>query len=384
MRLGKSRLLVPALLTFLVITVAVPPQVVHGDELQQKQQDKAASDARQQQLRGRLGLLEDGIKANGERLSATQTQLERAKGRLADVQDRVGKTNQQLKTVEAKLQQVQADMARRQHLIGVRVRSLAEEGRTSYIDILFGSTSLSDFIDRLQMLRLVVQQDASLFRQLRATRAQVEHTKQEVSAQKEQVLGLQQQAVSEKQTVEARLSDIQTIKAQLANDKRQLLAAMDEEEARAQQLTSEIAAIQRRMNRHHDGKLALDFPVRPVSITDPFGMRMHPILHVYRMHYGTDFAADEGQEVRAAESGTVVQAGWNGAYGISVIIDHGDGVSTLYGHNSKLKVSEGDTVKAGQVIGLAGSTGWATGPHVHFEVRVNGTPQNPMNWLPDL
>ena len=121
----------------------------------------------------------------------------------------------------------------------------------------------------------------------------------------------------------------------------------------------------------------------PVSgeITSPYGYRTHPIWGTTIYHSGIDIGVDEGTPVHAADGGTVAWSGWMGGYGYAVVIDHGNGMSTLYGHNSELAVSEGQDVGKGQVIAYAGSTGNSTGPHVHFEVRISGDPVDPMGYL---
>ncbi|MBI4734159.1 MAG: M23 family metallopeptidase [Rubrobacteridae bacterium] len=116
-------------------------------------------------------------------------------------------------------------------------------------------------------------------------------------------------------------------------------------------------------------------------ITSSFGWRFHPVLHYRRLHTGIDFGAPSGSTIMAADGGKVILAGWMGGYGNAVVISHGNGITTLYGHNSRLLVDVGDSVSQGQAIAKSGSTGLSTGPHLHFEVRVNGTPKNPMNWL---
>ena len=116
-------------------------------------------------------------------------------------------------------------------------------------------------------------------------------------------------------------------------------------------------------------------------ITSPFGNRLHPILKIYKFHSGIDIGASYGTNILAANSGTVIKAGYNSSYGYMVMIDHGGGIVTLYAHSSKLLVSTGDVVARGQVIALIGSTGRSTGPHLHFEVRVNGAYQNPLNYV---
>lgn len=124
-------------------------------------------------------------------------------------------------------------------------------------------------------------------------------------------------------------------------------------------------------------------PLRDARITSPFGMRTHPVTGIYKLHSGTDFAAATGTPVSAVASGTVRFAGYQGGNGNAVVIDHGDGISTLYGHASALLVKPGDHVRAGEPILRAGSTGYATGPHLHLEVRKDDKPMDPLPWLRD-
>jgi murein DD-endopeptidase MepM/ murein hydrolase activator NlpD len=117
------------------------------------------------------------------------------------------------------------------------------------------------------------------------------------------------------------------------------------------------------------------------SITCKYGPRVHPITKKKSTHTGIDIRATTGSNIYATASGKVIKAGWNTAYGNMIIIDHGNGITSLYGHASKLVVKVGDTVNQGDIIMKAGSTGYSTGPHLHFEVRKNGTPQDPKNYL---
>ena len=123
--------------------------------------------------------------------------------------------------------------------------------------------------------------------------------------------------------------------------------------------------------------------IRPVNgrISSPFGYRVHPIFKVSKLHTGLDMAAGAGTPIAASAGGRVVFAGWRGGYGRAVIIDHGGGITTLYAHQSSLAVSQGQSVRQGQVVGRVGSTGYSTGPHLHFEVRLNGSPVDPMRYL---
>jgi murein DD-endopeptidase MepM/ murein hydrolase activator NlpD len=129
------------------------------------------------------------------------------------------------------------------------------------------------------------------------------------------------------------------------------------------------------------GSSVLSWPL-PGNVTSGFGYRIHPIFHVGKLHTGIDLDGNTGDPIKAAALGVVVSAGWRGGYGKCVVLDHGGGLATLYAHQSVIMVSEGQTVKRRQVIGKVGSTGYSTGPHLHFEVRVDGSPVDPMKYLP--
>ncbi len=159
-------------------------------------------------------------------------------------------------------------------------------------------------------------------------------------------------------------------------------------EARMAALRRESEAIADLLRRRQSGQIparsgvgVLGWPLSIVRITSEFGPRIHPIYGTERMHDGIDFGAASGVPIFAASDGVVVSAGERGGYGRAVVIDHGESLSTLYAHQSEIAAAVGDQVQRGQVIGYVGSTGYSTGPHLHFEVRVNGTPVDPMLYL---
>jgi murein DD-endopeptidase MepM/ murein hydrolase activator NlpD len=148
----------------------------------------------------------------------------------------------------------------------------------------------------------------------------------------------------------------------------------------AKEIESKIVKLQKNTGPYSGGKM--EWPVSGhTRISSPFGYRIHPIFKVKKLHTGIDIPAPTGTSIGAAAAGTVVYCDWLGGYGKAIMVDHGGGILTLYGHNSALVVSEGDTVSRGQTIAKAGSTGNSTGPHLHFEVRKNGSYVDPMPWL---
>lgn len=144
--------------------------------------------------------------------------------------------------------------------------------------------------------------------------------------------------------------------------------------------TLSFISLKEDLNNYLD-KIPSLWPTESTYIASQFGARFHPILNVYKTHTGVDIGGVSGDDIYAAGTGTVIFAGWNGGYGYMVKIDHGEGITTIYGHSSKLLVSVGDEVEKGQVIALIGSTGLSTGPHLHFEVRIDNIPVNPLAFI---
>ncbi|MFO7172072.1 MAG: peptidoglycan DD-metalloendopeptidase family protein [Bacillota bacterium] len=310
-----------------------------------------------------------------------------AQARLAERERQLAEAEAQLQAVTAELQQVEAKLDRQQAALGTRVRALYIDGQVDFLEVLFSATSFTDFLTRFELLQSVARQDARLVAELQATRRIVEEKRAQAQALRDHRAALEAEARRQKELADLKAAQAEQNRRQMEMAKRMLQAALDDLEAQNRNIEKQIREVELQLARQRNGGLAMRFPVDRVRVTDNYGERWHPILGGYRMHWGVDFAANYGDNVYAAESGTVIAAGWQGSYGYAVIIYHGDipgrgSISTLYAHNSQLLVKPGDEVVQGQVIAKAGSTGWSTGPHVHFEVRVNGKAVNPWDFLP--
>jgi murein DD-endopeptidase MepM/ murein hydrolase activator NlpD len=207
--------------------------------------------------------------------------------------------------------------------------------------------------------------------------------KQELMAQKAQY---EQQADYQKQVVERLKSDkraLEAAQAQLEKDSKGISSLIQKKVAEMQRRLAEEA--RERAKRGEPVAIVLgtgQFTLPSVGeITSSFGWRTHPILGYQKFHSGMDFGADYGSPIMAADRGVVVFAGWYGGYGNTIIIDHGGGMTTLYAHSEELYVAEGQSVQRGQAIAAVGSTGLSTGPHLHFEVRRDGEPIDPAEFL---
>lgn len=370
----------------LVAPAAAPVRAEDVQErLQKAQQQQKQVQQESERLKGELGRLQEQAEQAQQAWVRAQGEHDAAWNEYLRLRAQQGAAEQELKATEAELTRVQAELAAQQKLLATRMRALYVDGRVDYLSVLFGSTSIGDFLSRWEMLQAVVRQDSALVRAIKETQASVAAKKAQVAQRRDTLADLTRQAAAKNNLAAARKLDVERYKRDLDARRREYQLALDALERQSRFLEGEIQRLEREVARRV-GSLALRFPVTPVMITDNFGMRWHPILGDYRMHYGTDFAASMGQPVYAAESGVVLVAGWQGAYGNAVIISHGSvnggAVSTLYAHNSALLVAPGQQVKRGDLIARVGSTGWSTGPHVHFEVRVNGKAVNPMEWLP--
>lgn len=317
-----------------------------------------------------------------------RVQLGRVEGELVTANSQLVVINNQLTQAEADLKKIEADLAgaqkrfdSRKQMLSKRVRAINEEGRINYLAVLLGASTFSDFLSRFDMLTLVVRKDAQLFEDVRQSKKELEERQGEATVRRNRLADLKAQAEMRRTTIATKRDEKQTASRSLDQSKRSLQSRLDEFDRQEEAVQELVVEIQKRLSRK-SGKFSPVYPVgRPVAITDSFGPRLHPILNVWRPHNGTDFGAGYGAPVFAIEDGLVIIAGWNEAYGNLTVIDHGNGISSWYGHSSKLLVRVNDTVKQGQRIADAGSTGWSTGPHVHLEIRVNGKPENPMTYI---
>ena len=336
-----------------------------------------------------------------DRLYAIQQQLEAAQRDYQAVANELKATEEKIAATQAELEKTRARLLVREGVFTKRVRDIYMHGQLSYLDVVLGAKDFSDFSNRIELLRRIIDADITLISDIRKERAAIETAKQELETQRARQAQLRDQAAAKRDEIESRRKEQQAILYQAQNDKAvaeqayneyqqssQAIAEMLRQRAADRAAQAAAAAAQASSGGGGDsdyyqpvsGSGAMIWPVNGV-VTSPYGYRTHPIFGTTIYHSGMDIGVDYGTPVHAADGGVVVEAGWISGYGYAVIIDHGNGLSTLYGHNQELAVSEGQAVSQGQVIAYAGSTGNSTGPHVHFEVRANGDPVDPSAYL---
>ena len=345
-------------------------------ELEDIQQQMDAKDAQREQKKKEIG---NAV----ERLVAAQNELAEAKRKLAEIEGRQRALEIRIRQNEAALKTKEADYNKTRKVYEKRLRDIYENGQVNYLDVLLGSTDFRDFASRMYLLQRVIRRDFNLIDKLQTQKEALEHQKAILDDNKRELDAIHAEAAAEQKIIAQKTVERQALYEQALAEKAKLDAEYEELQRNSQEITAMIQRMEEegRLAAQAHGTGQFMWPVNG-EITSPFGWRVHPIWGTQIFHAGLDIGADYGDPVHAADSGTVVYAGWMGGYGNAVMIDHGGGLVTLYGHNSSITVSEGQQVGKGETIALAGSTGNSTGPHCHFEVRIHGEVTSPLQYLP--
>lgn len=257
-----------------------------------------------------------------------------------------------------------------------------ESGETTYLDVLLGSSSISEFISNYFLLSEITNMNMQILEDIEREKTQIATNKEMLQQQKDRLKSVR----NNRERTAIVLENTKVLRnqylASLTEEEQALQAKIEEYEKQMEEIEAEILLLTAaNLDENYTGGI-MAWPVPGYTrITSEFGMRLHPILNVYKLHTGIDIGAPMGANFIAASDGVVVKAGENAAYGNMVVIDHGGGISTLYAHGSEILVTVGQEVKRGQAVLKVGSTGYSTGPHAHFEVRVNGEYVQPLNFL---
>lgn len=375
----KKRGMIALILTTLLFTSSVIP--LQAGELEDAIKKQEQLRQKEQQARGQLNQLtftEDKIKKQIQDLAS---QITVAQNNLAEKQVAYNKAQQQVALSEQELNKRKKELESRREVLRRRVREIYMEGQINYLEVLFQSQDLSDFITRLEYFNKLVSNDQKILSGIAKEKEAVEQKTLELQARRDEAAKLQSEAVAAKTELDGKKQQHQVALGSNKKAQEAIFEQIEKMEADSNALAAKI----RNLTATSSGKVLGTINTYPVpgyrEISDSYGWRTHPITKKRSMHTGTDIPAPTGTKVLAAGSGVVIMAGWYGAYGNAVIIDHGGGYTSLYGHNSRLAVSNGDTVAAGDTIAYVGSTGWSTGPHSHFEVRINGEPTDPLRFF---
>lgn len=326
-------------------------------------------------------------------LSNTMLKVQELEDKVIDYKSQMDELSEKLDTLQAsidearqKLDVIQIDYEEKEELLRERLVTMYEAGETSYLDVLLSSRNIVEFISGYYLITELVEYDNNLIKEVEEKKNEIEITTTKleneeielkvIKAKKEQTTIVLQNTITMQQNEVAKLNDEE-------KKLQEEISTYKEEQSKIEKAIQEAMNSEMNVNiQYTGGEMLWPVAVSGTYITSGFGMREHPIQGIVKQHTGIDIAnAPYGSPVVAAADGVVSYAGWLGGYGNCVMINHGNGVTTLYGHGQKIIAELHQEVKQGDLIMEVGSTGNSTGPHLHFEVRINGTCVQPLNYV---
>ena len=311
-----------------------------------------------------------------EKIASSQTELDELNAKITELQTSIDQ-------VGAELQKAEESYNSQKKLLDDRLVEIYEEGEIQYLDVLLSSKNMSEFLSTYFLVTELVDYDKQLLEDMGEKKHEIELSKEELDNEQEELATIKANQTKTAKIVENTKTVRENFIAKLSEEEKQIQSQIDEYNRQFDEVNAEILklAMDGIDTQYIGGELAWPVPGY-TRITSKYGMRTHPITGVYKLHTGVDIGAPMGANFVAANDGIVVKAGYNGAYGNMVIIDHGGGIQTLYAHGSEITVNVGDTVKRGETVVLkVGSTGYSTGAHAHFEVRINGVTTDPLPYI---
>lgn len=375
-----SVLLSVGFLVAVLLPVTADPQTSRGKTAAQLRQSLSQVHRKIREKRAQLRSTKRQEKRITSEIEEVEHRLLRTQARLEYVQKRLKTLERQHDVVTRRIEETERRLAERRRVLAFRLRQTYYQGRDGYLHVLLASRSMSDYMSRSFYVQKIIDADTRLIEAIRTDEEMLRRDRAALEKQAAEQRRLQAELVRRTAEYRQDRDRKRDLLADVRSTRKSLEEALDVLEEASREIEARIRAMQQtargraRLLKAWTGRF-----IRPVDgpVTSEFGMRYHPILRRYRMHNGVDFSASSGSPIRAAADGEVILATYMRGYGNTVVVDHGGGVTTLYAHCSALLVSEGQAVRQGQVIARVGSTGLSTGPHLHFEVRHNGTPVNP-------
>ena len=376
----------------MVTTIIGAAGAVTQSEIDALKKEQAESQARQDELESQLADVKADQAAAEEKRKILTAQLDAINAEIANIDAQISYYDGEIAQKEEERKEAEAREAEQYDLFCQRVRMMEEQGTVSYWSILFNAESFSDLLDRIADVDAVMAYDNEVMDQLIATREELERVQGELESARAEEQAAKEQQEAKKAEQQAKVAEAQALVDQINADAAEVNRQLDAESAAAAEIQAEIAKKQKQLEEERkqnniviSSESGYLWPLPGYyRLSSLFGYRIHPITGVAHSHTGIDIPASGGTPILAAKSGQVVTSAYHYSYGNYVVIDHGNGNSTLYAHMSSRAVSEGQMVTQGQVIGYVGTTGSSTGNHLHFEVRDNYTRVDPESKFPSL
>ncbi len=362
-----------ALLAVLICLLTVTPQTSYATSLDQKKKQTREKIKRIQLLEG---LEKNKLYKNQQKLETTHSNLATTKTQYSEIENRLTKMQIELSKAQTDFNNVDAQLKN-------RIRQVFKNQRLGMFELILSAKDLNALLDVVYFERIIIKRDYNKMVELKNKSLKLAKMKKDIEAQKQALASTINEMNYQQQSIKRAIAQNQSMINKLKTDKAYYQRAERELERQSENLQKMIS----KGYNNSTVKTSSSGFMKPIAgrITSPFGWRTHPIFNSRTFHSGVDIGGPNYGSIRASNSGKVIYSGWYGGYGKVVIIDHGivngHPMTTLYAHMSTIKVNNGQSVQKGQVIGLEGTTGYSTGPHCHFEVRINGKPNNPLNYI---
>ncbi len=337
---------------------------------------------KKEEIRKEINKLSRLERQESNKLTRNQQKLDKNQRALERSQNQYAQKQKDIRELQRDLDSYLVQYNKRQRATAERIRCIYKSKHTLIFDLLISTDSMSQFLDRIYYQNLIIQSDKKKMKELKTEARNVVILKRRLESERRQLSGIMKTIDKENAGIKKIIRQNQKMIDKLQQDRRAYERAERELERQSESLAVMISKTTK-----NSGVVVTGGFLTPVQgrLSSPFGWRTHPVFKSRKFHTGIDIAAPMGTPIKAANAGKVIFSGWYGGYGRVVIVDHGNvngsPTTTLYAHMSRQKVVAGQAVTRGQVIGLVGTTGYSTGPHLHFEVRVNGKPQNPKNYI---
>lgn len=386
---------------FLAIAVPMKTEASELTNESIKQKEEEIEDARELKKKLQTNLtdvkkIKEELEESKNNLAAYVTQLDgqlnTIQEKIADLKEKIADKEAEITVTESELKSAIEDQENQYAAMKERIKFMYEKGNNLYMELIFSSKSFGEMLNKAEYIEMLSSYDRKMLDEYVLTRQMIELVKEQLEEDKEYLEEAKASVESEEASLNSLIGEKQRTIEAVSNDITNKEAAIAEYEADIAEQNETISMLEKAVAEEkarlaeenglkYDGGM-FSWPAPSYSrISDDYGNRIHPILGVQQFHNGVDMAAPGGSPILAAYDGNVVAADYSGSMGNYIMVDHGDGLYTIYMHASALYVSKGDFVTKGQKIAAVGSTGRSTGNHLHFSVRLNGSYVSPWNYL---
>ena len=374
--MGINRFVKKMFIVFVALLIGNISLVADANQLKTIQHKQRVTHEKIKRLKVLEHLEKNKLYKNQQKLEQASNTLQKSKNQYSSLESQLAQMEKDLNASVAEFNKANVDMRK-------RIRQVYKNQRTGMFQLILTSKDLNSLLDVIYFEKIVLKKNYAQILAMRAKSQRIAAMKRDVQAKKIALAQSIQEINSQQRDIKSAIAMNQSMISKYKTDRKTY-------ERAERELARQSASIQSMIARNRSRstvKITSTGFMRPIGgrITSPFGWRTHPIFNSRTFHSGVDIAGPNHGSIHASNSGKVIYSGWYGGYGKVVILDHGvvngKPTTTLYAHMSSIKVGQGQFVHKGDVVGYEGTTGYSTGPHVHFEVRINGKPNNPLNYI---